>query len=712
MAVNSTYRIPQPRGYNKGTYYIQDSSERSPLYFDVTSFPRMLGGGRSVITLKGGPNLRLNSTIDVEVIDAAGKNIYAEVTNFIDRFNNYYISVDIYDITAKGPATMYLVGEALLDPNGDRVPADQQNQYNVRWSRSFMVEPFERNDADLLFDKPPTVSVAQILTPARVLTQSTSSGFYYTTITSSARQLTIESSQFKGYDRDFSTSNEILDPRLKGIIVDPTSKPLTENSVNTSLRQRSSDIIGGYLLNYTSRYNTVITATSSFFRKEHLGGQFAFYNSQSVPRRLSPVLPTGVTITNNLGDQLQYYTASIVEVVNDKQAVVSNPVKIQTQVTSLSSNSSGRSSTFTYKKASQFTGSIVYAPSDTTYATSSAVSQSYVEFTYQDLNPISGQVYRIKTFTKLQALSGEYKLLNDQIIKSPEYLTDAAFPNPTNYARHESDYLMIGHFTTQSILDNYWTLLKEIPLSYISATGSVVNYPLIESAPLSASFTQSMVFTTTYNQNYIGNQLYTLSFYVTLEPYTELEVYMNSDPLNSNVIVPQIYPRAFQKTPNTEKERYAGVENKFGKFVGKITNDQSTSKYYGRVVFDFLTDLDGLGRPLFRSRVVDEDAGVSGAAYISEISIKPYQLNGFTPKLIQFPVQLSAEVAEAMTISQSIDFKIEYFDYTGRQSEYVTYLDDVVVNLKAEIPGNGCQAEQILFYFDSSAEPYRPGRRT
>ena len=219
-----------------------------------------------------------------------------------------------------------------------------------------------------------------------------------------------------------------------------------------------------------------------------------------------------------------------------------------------------------------------------------------------------------------------------------------------------------------------------------------------------------MVFSTIYNQNYIGDQLYTLGFYVALDPYTELEVYMNSDPLNTGVITPQVYPRAFRKTANEEKERYAGTENKFGKFVGRIVNDRPIPKYYGKVLFDFQTDANGLGRPLFRSRVVDEQAGLSGSAYVSEISIKPYQLNGFTPKLVQFPVQLSAEVAEAMTISQSIDFKIEYFDYTGKQSEYITYLDDVIVNLKAEIPGNGCQAEQINFYYDSSNTP--AGRRT
>jgi hypothetical protein len=215
------------------------------------------------------------------------------------------------------------------------------------------------------------------------------------------------------------------------------------------------------------------------------------------------------------------------------------------------------------------------------------------------------------------------------------------------------------------------------------------------------------VFTPTYNQNYLVDQLYTLSFYVTLDPYTELEVYMNSDDLNQSVITPISYPRAFFKTYNNEKYRYKDTYNRFGKYVGKIINDRPVRKYYGKVMFDFETDANGLGSPLFRSRIVDEQSGVTGSAYISEVSIKPFQLNGFSPKLLQFPVQLSTEVAEAMTVSQSIDFKIEYYDYTGRQSEYVTYLDDVVVNFQAEIPGNGCQAENTAFEFSNAVTTSR-----
>jgi len=94
-------------------------------------------------------------------------------------------------------------------------------------------------------------------------------------------------------------------------------------------------------------------------------------------------------------------------------------------------------------------------------------------------------------------------------------------------------------------------------------------------------------------------------------------------------------------------------------------------------------------------------SGVTGSAYIGEVSIKPYEINGFTPNIVQYAVPLPQELIVASTLSQSIDFKIEYFDFTGRQSEYTTFLDDVILNLKADIASNTCQDDKLYFYYNS-----------
>jgi len=717
----SLYKYPQPRGYAKARFLIEDTSPNSPLYFDVVQLPPTLGGGRSSIVLKGnGEGLALNSSIDVEIVDAAGKNVFCEVANFIDRFNQYYITVEVYDTTAPGPATIYLVGKAAIDPQGQSIDPnyrqrssrlDYHEEFDVRWTGTMVIAPSERNNADLIFDAPPNVGVTQVYGPARLQTQATASGFVYSTLTSSADQLTIISSDFTGFDRDFSTSPEIRDPRLQNLLINPRQQANTANSINTTIRRWDADVMGGYRISYTDRFNTVVVASSSFFRKEHLGGFFEFPDTGSTPLNLLPPPISGVSVSGSISNQLLSYGGNIVEVISDRQIVVDQPV----QVTTIDRRFPPQEyiSTHRYKQVSLFTGSITYAPSDITYAESIFVSQSYLEFTFTNLVPISGEVYRIKTYTKRGASTGDFKLLNDQVVRPTEYLTDASFPNDTSYAKRESDYQLIGYFTSQSVLDLYWNLYQELPNSLDLISGSVSDGVLIDSVEMHAAHTQSCVLAARYNQNYNINQPYTLGLNLTLDPHTELEVYMSSTPLNYNVVSPSLYPQAFLRD-RVQDTKYASSSlwnrerrndneySVFGKLIGKVVNDTPSRKYYGKVVFDFETDGSGFGRPVLRSRVVDETPTISGSAYVGELSIKPFQLNGFTPSIVQYSVPLTVELATFFSvISQSVDVKIEYFDYTGRQSEYVTMLDDITVNLRGEIPSNTCQTETNLFSFST-----------
>lgn len=858
MSLLSFYKNLQPRGYNRGTYLIEDTTSNSLDYFNVQHFPDTMGGGKNMIILKGnGTNLRVGGGIDVEVIDAQGKNIYAEVTNYIDRFNNYYITVEIYDITAKGDATIYLVGEALYDipafekqireledvlqilvdeqralqdqyntannnlsnstkalntlreaidadsiaiatvrgwlqaainlingipdylipqkakdeiadfkaqiqsfsnrltdnnfrlPNFvdkaieeqrivDRLlaqvqdatnevrrqqqvinelepqplpqpPDSQRPSYNVRWQRQVKVLPFDRNNSEVVFDAPPKVNITQVITPERTLLSQTGSN-QWTVVTSSVNDLTITTSKFQGYDREFASSPDILDPRLKSILINPKKKPATTNTINSSLRVKSTDVENGYIKELSSRFNTVVTSANRSIKKDYLGGTFEFFSSGSTPKNLSPNIPTGYVISGSVASQLQSYYADVVEVISDTQMRVSNPVQVK--ILQSGSIQRGYTTDFKYQQASKFTASIVYSPSDGAFVTSSNVSQSYLEVTFSDLKPIGGEVYRIKTYYKRGIASGEFKAIYDHVVRPVEYLTEATFPNQTSYARHESDYRLIGHFT-DPIYTTYWDTYVETPAGiYYTTTPSIRSASLHESIPINADYTESGIFATKFNQNYTNNQIYTLSFLVALDPYTELEVYMNSDPISSNTIIPTASPRAFARSNNKENTRYAGSVNRFGKYIGKIQNPKPNAKYYGRVEFDFLTDADGLGRPLFRSNTtsVESTAGdkvrrnVTGSAYVAEVSIKPLTMNGFSPNLVQFAIPFNNEIDNILALSQSLDFKIEYFDFTGRQSEYITTIDDLVVNLKGEIPTNSCQAETIDFYINFTSD--------
>lgn len=708
MGFLSFYKQLQPRGYANRSYLIEDTSATSPLYFDVTEFPQNIGGGRYVIKFRGnGLNLRTGSTVDVEAIDSQGKNMYIELLDYTDRFNNYYAMIEVYDTTPRGLATIHIVGEATVDLTGRRLLPSNQSSYNVRWSKTITIAPFERNTAELTFNKPPLVGIVQVITPERALLSQQSAslvGTNFSVYTSSVDDYTLITSNFQGYDLDSASSTDILDKKIRALLINPDQKPKTENSVDSSIRTKLFDIQNGYQRSQTNRFNTIVRSASGSIHKDFLGGSFSFFDQDSIPTRFKPTLPTNYSISGSAGAQLQTYTANIIEVLSSTEMRITKPIELV--IRDSNSLQKAYTSKFKPREASNFTGSIAYLPNNASYVTSSIVSQSYLEVTFTDFKPISGEVYRIKTYYKRGIATADYKLIYDQVITPVEYLSDAAFPNQTTYARTVSDGRLIGHFTSQDIANEYWESFTEIPSGvYTNNTPPINSGSLSDSFPITAAFTESGILTTKFYQNYNISQVYTLAFNTTLEPNTHLEVYMGSDPLNTNTFQPQAYARAFFKDSNPDKTRYSDAYSRFGQFIGRITNNESVTKNYGQVEFDFETDGEGLGRPVFRI-VTNQYANITGSAYLSEIGIRPIAINGFNPNLVQFAIPFNNEISDIISLSQSLDFKIDYFDYTGKQSEFTTYINDLVVNLKGEIPSNTCQAETTYFYIPVNREQY------
>jgi hypothetical protein len=628
-------------------------------------------------------------------LDAEGNVVYSEFPNFIDKFNNIYLSIYVYDNAVKGLGSISLVGVAEYDPDGDPIPESDQDAYNIRWTRDLLILPDFRNNSIIDFAKGPTISFAQIVTPLKVLTAYTSSLLVETT-SSAINYITTYN---KGYDFDTSTTDDVLDDYLSSILINPNEASRTSNIVPNNPRIKDYDITNGYRLQENTRFNTYAYSSQSIFRKEFTGGVFSFLGTASYTY---PEIPAGATLTEPINTQISTYNGNIVKVVDQYRALLDKPVRVSINVPSTINN---ETSSFVYSKIENFTSSIVYKPVDTTFVTSS-ISQSYVQFTFDNVNPIGGQVYRIKTFYKLSGQTGDYKLLSDQYVKSVEVLTDASRINQTSYAKAESDFYLLGHFTSdeQVTYDGFsdtqdWNSYTETPTTITQWSAITSSEHLSDSVQLSASLSNdaTFLFTTKELQAYSIDKIYTITFNCVLEPGAELEIYANSFDLNLTTLnnTPTL-PRSFIRTENKEKTRYQGNLNRFGKFIGSIKNNSKNIKNYGRVAFDFEADSDGVGRPLFRLKPTS--TGYRG--WLSEISIKPQLLQGFTPSLIQYPVPVNEDFAPFL--SQSVDFKFEYYDYTGNQSEFVSYVKDAKVNLQTELPTLGCQSEINRFGFEGA----------
>ena len=701
MGVLSFYKNLERKKYDVGEYYIEDTSATSPSYFDIQEIPSSVGGGRHVIIIKGGLGLRDLKDVDIEIIASDGSTIFVDSTDYVDRFDNYYFTFEIYDRTEPGVAEVYLVGEAIVDEKGGPIPEEWRDEYNVRWSGEIIIQPFERNNSNLTISKAPQVSLFQVVTPERALIEAEGSGFQ--TITSSLDDLRINSTNFSGYDREFSNSTSVIDSTLFGLLKNTKQKPTTVNTIQSYIRTKNADIRHGYTRQFMSRYNNTITSDSGFFRKDFLGGSISF-TSGAFPTKLEPTLPSNYSISGSAFSQLEFFEANIVDVVSANQIVIDKPVAVS--MLNTNSKSKLQSVQHRYKNVENFQADITFKSGSVNFVTSSTVSQSYLEFTFQDLQPLSGEIYRIKTYYKKGVSTGEYQSIYDHVVVSPEYLVDATYPNQTSYATKKSDYRLIGHFTDSSIIENYWSYYAETPSSiYIGNTPVIQSQSLADSIKVRAQGSTFGIFSTTNYQAYAANQIYTIAFTALLDPQVELEVYMNSNPLSTNTYIStDASIKAFANSVNSERSRYQESFSRFGKYIGSIANKKNKQQHYGHVEFDFETDDDGVGAPVFRTKTLNQY--ITGSAHISLVSITPLAINGFSPNLVQFAVPFSNEITQVLALSQSLDFKIEYFDYTGKQSEYVTFLEDVQVNLKTEIPNNGCQAELSNFFIPGTAENY------
>jgi len=690
----STYKSSLKKNYNNQEFFIEDSTPNSPSYFDVTFFPDYIGGGKSVIKIKGnGLGLKQGSQIDAEVLDVDGNVIYSEFPDFVDKYNNIYLSIYVYDYAVKGLGTLTLVGQAEYDPDGDQIPESEQDGYNVKWTKDILILPDIRNNAIVDFAQGPTITAAQITGPYKVTTAYTSSQILEAT-SSIVNYITTYN---KGYDFDFSTTEDVLDEYLNDILINPAERSRTANIVAPNTRQKDYDITAGFKLIENTRFNTYIYTTQSFFRKEMTGGQFSFLTT---PSSSYPQTASNTTIVNTLANQLSTYGGNIVKVIDQYRALLNLPVAISMSVNDSINNTY---TTHIYSDFKIFTSSISYRPTDTTFITSS-ISQSYVEFTFDNVNPIAGQVYRIKTFYKTSGQTGDYKLLNDQYVKNIEVLVDPSRPNQTSYAKQEGPYYLIGHFTDISKLtytglfdDLDWIAFKEYPTyvnQWTTVTGSEY---LADAVILTASYANSetYLFTPADWQAYSINKIYTLTFNCTLEADTELELYANSNEISIDTQYNSGVTKAFLATQNQEKTRYGDSFCRFGKYIGSIKNSSKTTKGYGRVAFDFEADASGIGRPLFRLK---PSSNGNSKGYISEVSVKPQLLQGFTPGLIQYPIPIN-DTDFQQSLSQSVDFKFEYYDFTGNQSEFVSYIKDAVINRKTELPTLGCQSERYQHGF-------------
>ena len=141
-------------GLDRLNVYSQDTEPTSK-YFKVSGVPDTLPIGKSSFIVRGSKWLKAFSDIKVEVIDVNRNVIYSEFVVNEEVAGGRPVTIEVYNDTPVGLATIHIVGEI------KGVPRKWRGIYNARWSKKIFVDSTSFNKQPIKFYKKPHIDVIE-----------------------------------------------------------------------------------------------------------------------------------------------------------------------------------------------------------------------------------------------------------------------------------------------------------------------------------------------------------------------------------------------------------------------------------------------------------------------------------------------------------------------------------------------------------------------
>lgn len=144
-----------------------DDPDPNSRYFQLREVRDVLHSGRQGFLIAGSPELINTTEVLVEILDSNGDPIFISAIRNFAEGRARFISIEVYEDTPTGPATMTILGEAALDLDGNPVPGQWVGVFNVKFQKTFQVDPLRTNDAKIRVFQTPELRVSEILAPFR-----------------------------------------------------------------------------------------------------------------------------------------------------------------------------------------------------------------------------------------------------------------------------------------------------------------------------------------------------------------------------------------------------------------------------------------------------------------------------------------------------------------------------------------------------------------
>ena len=387
-------------------------------YFNVVEVPDIITQGRSSFLVGGSPLLKPNVELKFEIInDETGKVIYTEpVPNYLEGTSRR-VSIEVYDDPDTfGDATLYVVGE--LNPNEVQVPPEWQDVYNVRWYSKIYISGTGVNTEPIFFYNQPSMWVGEIVKGFVETTYPTSS------VTQSAG--TVSGDPLTGTEggtpgeEDPGDFIEQLQKSYISKIYGGGGKNAGFSSRGRRARRMSPEV-ERFTINLDGGTATAL----------HVGATFTVNNPK----------PKSTFVTESYHEFPEKFETTVKNVKNDSTLI---PSKEFTIIDNRYPIGNENREVVVPLEETAYTMSFQPAP---THSVSAVNFRSFADIRISKLRTFSGDVHRVKLYSKNKDAFGDFELIADTPVESPELLYDV-------YSSAGSR--RVGYFDTQDTINTYW----------------------------------------------------------------------------------------------------------------------------------------------------------------------------------------------------------------------------------------------------------------
>jgi len=730
---------------NIETFVVDNTTES--IYFNVVDVEDVVPGGKSTIQILGSEYLVPDAEIKIELLDSTGNPVFVEAIKYLGDKPSRHISIEVYGNTPNGIGKLTILGSAERLVDGTEIPEEWEGLYNVKWERNVFIDPTEKNLEKIIFKgeavgfgkrdryRLPSLEISEQIrgvvvasgsgnTPTGFVTQSTFTGGKYEANASpfgafvNIEDLDNETEEGISFDlpdyviepsiNSYSTQPDIISDDGLATGLGGTGNELDDNlyenfhgnSARPFPPEEDFPVVRESIPprpiippdpNFTGQGTLIKRTSGDVFRSEFAGGLFRAEPSVNFER-----------VKNVTGQAFlsSSFTASIIAVHSPDLLEIDRPYTIE----SLRTKDNGKR----FKVPHQATSfKIDFRPSGQTQDSGSGESKtifrSFAEITIKNMKTFSGDVHRVKTYTKGYANSIPFTLVGDRLVESSDVLNDRSSPTLSQ---------KIGVFKNQNHLDKYWVLKRKSLGSRFPNIGSAVSGtisfgdttspPMMNGVHISGSngaADETIVFETKLSNIKIRPDVdYELRLRPVLkvgekdilqpdgsvlrQAKAKVRFYISGSKINQDNTE---FPTSNEfgdpiKVTKTVDENYGNVitleSGKSDNSVGKLV-DFSVVKIPFRPSFD-------------RNVLVNDDTKLqieveSGELHLGRVELVPANDTNFSPDEFTFVTAMPRLRARP----DIFDFRLEFLNRDGKKSDYIAFKNTIQFEGENEVIQGG-----------------------